>query len=241
MRCAAGAAVLAASLLAGAARAAESACLDGAEETHAAEVVDARALRLDDGRVLRLAGIEPFDLLRPDDEDAGPLLQRRLSQLAAGRPLPSSSSPRIATATGAIRPWSRRAGRWCRRRLPAKGWPSPSPAARRCPASSAFWPRKTPRAARRAASGTAHRACPLPRPTAFAASIGHFAIFEGKVVSVGNRSARTYLNFGTRWSKDVTVEIEASGPQALRRRGGLAALAGHGVSIRGFCRKTAGR
>ena len=46
-------------------------------------------------------------------------------------------------------------------------------------------------------------------PGALSSHLGRYVIFEGEVLSVGNRSRRTYLNFGRRWSEDVTVVIEA--------------------------------
>jgi len=36
---------------------------------------------------------------------------------------------------------------------------------------------------------------------------GSFAVFEGRIMSVGERRERTYLNFGKRWSEDTTVTI----------------------------------
>lgn len=36
---------------------------------------------------------------------------------------------------------------------------------------------------------------------------GSFAVFEGRIVSVGERRERIYLNFGKRWSEDTTVTI----------------------------------
>ena len=47
-------------------------------------------------------------------------------------------------------------------------------------------------------------------PDALQSRIGRFAIFEGRVLSVGNRRATTYLNFGDWWRDDVTAEIAAA-------------------------------
>ena len=59
------------------------ACFDPAAETFHAEAVDARSVRLADGRVLRLAGIEPFTLLLDEAGDAEEKLKRRLAELVA--------------------------------------------------------------------------------------------------------------------------------------------------------------
>jgi hypothetical protein len=81
---------------------------------------------------------------------------------------------------------------------------------------------------------------PWARPASLTPYIGRFAIFEGKVISVGNRPARTYLNFGGLWSEDVTVEIGARDREALGGAAALAALAGKRVRIRGYVDERSG-
>jgi hypothetical protein len=44
-------------------------------------------------------------------------------------------------------------------------------------------------------------------PADVLAEQGHFALVEGKVVSVRESGATIYVNFGRRWSKDFTVTI----------------------------------
>ncbi|MEE9314434.1 MAG: hypothetical protein V3V02_07275 [Rhizobiaceae bacterium] len=41
--------------------------------------------------------------------------------------------------------------------------------------------------------------------------VGHFTIIEGKVISVGDRSRRLYLNFGQKWSQDFTISVAKKG------------------------------
>ena len=48
---------------------------------------------------------------------------------------------------------------------------------------------------------------------------GHFALVEGKVLSVRESGATIYVNFGRRWTRDFTVTI-------LRRLGRSFAAAG---------------
>jgi len=65
-------------------------------------------------------------------------------------------------------------------------------------------------------------------PAAVLAEQGHFALVEGKVVSVRESGATIYVNFGRRWTEDFTVTIlkrnersfTAAGlePKALTRR-----------------------
>lgn len=239
MRRAVAAAMVLASLPAGALHAAERACLEGASEAHAVAAADARSLTLRDGRILRVAGIEPFDLLRPDLADAEAALQRRLAEFALGQPLS------IQLATDAPDRYGRHpaliaaGGALIQEALAREGLAiafaggDPLPCFRRILAAEAdardagrgFWP-----------------GAPLPGadPYALAAQIGHFTIFEGTVLSVGNRSTRTYLNFGQRWSEDVTVEIAAGDRKAFGGEDGLAALAGETVRVRGFLEDKAG-
>jgi hypothetical protein len=81
---------------------------------------------------------------------------------------------------------------------------------------------------------------PDASPLALAGRIGRFAIFEGRVLSVGNRPTRSYLNFGRRWSEDVTIEIAARDREALGGEEKLAALAGQLVRVRGFLQEKGG-
>ena len=62
-----------------------------------------------------------------------------------------------------------------------------------------------------------------------------FAIVEGRVVSVGERRERTYLNFGRDWSRDFNVTIPRRSWEALKLRGITAAsLTGRLVRVRGI-------
>jgi endonuclease YncB( thermonuclease family) len=68
-----------------------------------------------------------------------------------------------------------------------------------------------------------------------AAERGHFALVEGKVVSVHESGATIYLNFGRRWTEDFSVVI----PSRLNRTFAAAGLApksleGKRVRVRGF-------
>jgi hypothetical protein len=70
--------------------------------------------------------------------------------------------------------------------------------------------------------------------------VGRFAIFEGRVISVGARRTLTYLNFGLRWSEDVTVAIEARHRARFGGEARIADLTGRRVRIRGFVEERAG-
>jgi endonuclease YncB( thermonuclease family) len=64
---------------------------------------------------------------------------------------------------------------------------------------------------------------------------GHFAIIQGRVVSVGERRERTYLNFGRDWSRDFNVTIPRRSWETLKARGiSAASLTGRIVRVRGM-------
>jgi hypothetical protein len=64
--------------------------------------------------------------------------------------------------------------------------------------------------------------------------IGRFAVLEGRIVSVGERAARTYLNFGRVGAGALTVTLPKRTWSILRARGMSAeALRGRRVRVRG--------
>jgi endonuclease YncB( thermonuclease family) len=79
-----------------------------------------------------------------------------------------------------------------------------------------------------------------PRSGDFLNRINRFAIFEAKVVSVGTRTSRTYLNFGGRWATDVTVEIPERSRAAFGGAEALEALQGRRIRVRGFAVEKSG-
>jgi hypothetical protein len=70
---------------------------------------------------------------------------------------------------------------------------------------------------------------------AVAKQVGRFAIVEGRVVSVGERTARTYLNFGHVGRGALTVTLPKRTWSTLRARGVTAeSLRGRRVRARGI-------
>lgn len=239
-------AVLVALLVAGAAAAAiqetaeaDATCLGTTAEAIAAEVLDARSLRLEDGRVVRLAGIEPFGLLLPEPGDADAKLQRRLADLVSGATIRILLVSAEADRYGRLPAMIAVGGLLVQEKIAHDGLAiafasgEPLPCFDRILAAEA--------AARRAHRGFwMGQRLPAAFPRALAARIGRFAIFEGRVVSVGNRRARSYLNFGTWWSEDVTAEITAEDRERFGGEAALGALAGHRVRMRGFLEEKSG-
>jgi endonuclease YncB( thermonuclease family) len=224
---------------AGSACAAEIPCLEDAEPARVASVPDARTLTLEDGRVLRIAGLEPFDLIVPGLEDAEAMLRERIRALALGQPVlvrligegsdRYGRHPALIVADGAL----------LQETLAREGLAVAFASGDALPCFDRILAAEAD--ARRAARGEWPES-PLPEaePQALQPFIGYFTIFEGEVLSVGNRAARTYLNFGTRWTDDVTVEIEARDRKHFGGEEVLSALAGQRVRIRGFLESKAG-
>ncbi len=60
------------------------------------------------------------------------------------------------------------------------------------------------------------------------------------MLSASNRRATTYLDFGRRWSEDVTIEIAAKDRKAFGGESALARLAGSRIRARGYLEEKGG-
>ncbi len=78
-------------------------------------------------------------------------------------------------------------------------------------------------------------------PTDVLAELGHFALVEGKVVSVRESGATIYVNFGRRWSTDFTVTILKRNARNFTAAGmEPKTLAGRRVRVRGWIEERGG-
>jgi hypothetical protein len=237
----ASAAGLALALVAAAAPARAAAdCLPGeAQVARVAEVRDARTILLADGRLVRPAAIESFALLGDDAEAADSLLAERLAGLIAGRQV------RLGFVSGRPDRYGRHAAF-----LAGDGGPVQAELARQGAAvalpdgDDAGCMADILAAEAAARAGRAGRWAAVSvksaEPGAVSPHLGGYVLFEGTVLSVGNRTARTYLNFGRRWSEDVTVVIEAADRERFGGTEALEALAGRRVRVRGFVEERGG-
>jgi len=67
------------------------------------------------------------------------------------------------------------------------------------------------------------------------ARFGSFVLVEGRIRSIGERSQRTYLNFGEHWSEDFTIIIPTRTWKLMRAHGlDPAALRGQRIRARGI-------
>jgi hypothetical protein len=232
---------LAAILVLGASAAASAAepCLAGAMEVRATAIADPRSLMLADGRVLRLAGIESFALLAADADAAEAALADRLAALLDGASLSARLLSEDADRYGRFPALVAHGTELLQEIVAHEGLAIAYAAGDTLPCFDRIL--SAEEEARRARRGF-WTGEPLPeaRPEALGSHIGRFAIFEGMVVSVGNRRNRTYLNFGRHWSTDVTAVIEAADREQFGGEAALAALTGRRVRIRGFLEESGG-
>jgi len=99
--------------------------------------------------------------------------------------------------------------------------------------------------AREAAPGAAGEREPAvlqaDNPAAILVREGRFAVVEGRIRSIGRRSTRLYLNFGTIWREDFTVSIGNRFLRNLEASGMTGAtLEGRRVRVRGVVARSGG-
>jgi endonuclease YncB( thermonuclease family) len=202
-------------------------------EGRVAAVIDARTLRLQDGREIRLAGIEPAaiaktaanpasaisaivdnrDVTLSGDDDA----PDRYGRQAAFVYLASSDTPvqNLLLAQGEALVSGSVADKDCAAALLAA-----EAEARR--AKRGIW--ADPAAIKNAES-----------PGDILAGIGRFMVVEGKVLSVRQAGATTYLNFGRNWTRDFAVTISRRMIGAFEAAGAsLKSLENRRIRVRGW-------
>jgi hypothetical protein len=189
---------------------------------------------LKDGRSLRIAGLETFALFGVDADKAEVAMRGRLEAAVAGVPLrirllaPTPDRygrlPAIvATSDGTL----------VQEMLAREGRAIAFAAGEDVPCFGEILAAED-EARRKGRGFWAGRSLPEADPRELEPFVGRLAIFEGVVISVGNRPTTSYLNFGARWSEDVTAEIGAADRDRFGGEAALAALAGKRLRIRGF-------
>ncbi|HEY5380536.1 MAG TPA: thermonuclease family protein [Pseudolabrys sp.] len=74
-----------------------------------------------------------------------------------------------------------------------------------------------------------------------AAARGHFALVEGRVLSVRESGATIYVNFGRRWTRDFTVTVSKRQRRTFAAAGiDLGKLEGRHIRVRGFIEQRSG-
>lgn len=202
-------------------------------EGHVVDVTDGRSFRLADGREVRLAGIEPAALdsskaariaalaaiiagkdvtLRGEDDAPDRYGRQSAFVFVAGTETPVQS---LLLRQGAALVSSEISDKSCAAALQA-----------------------AEAEARREQKGAWAGAAVIKNAEStddILAGIGHFMLVEGRVLSVRQAGATTYLNFGRRWTRDFAVTISRRNMPAVESAGmTLKSLENRRIRIRGW-------
>ena len=197
-------------------------------EGRVSAVIDARSFRMDDGREVRLAGIET---VTPDSSAA-------LNALVAGRSVTlrgeSDSPDRYGRQPAFV--FVEQAAASVQHQLLAQGdaLVSGTVADKACAAELAS-AEATARPARRGVWAGSTAIKNAERGDDILTRIGQFTVVEGKALSVRQAGATTYLNFGRRWTRDFAVTISTRVMRAFEAAGmSLKSLENKRIRVRGW-------
>ncbi|UWU69577.1 thermonuclease family protein [Bradyrhizobium sp. NC92] len=202
-------------------------------EGRVAGIVDARSVRLDDGREIRLSGIAPTattkqaltsllagrDVMLRSADDTPDRYGRQSALVFIGESDISVQAMLLARGEAVVS--AEIVDKDCAAALMAS-----EAAARRQKMGS--W--ADPSAIKNAES-----------PDDILAEIGRFAVIEGKVLSVRQAGATTYLNFGRNWTRGFAVTISKRTLAAFENAGtALKSLENRRIRVRGWVEGTTG-
>lgn len=198
-------------------------------EGRVAAVIDARSFRLDDGREIRLAGIETI---------AADKTKAALSAILTGREVTLRGEDDTPDRYGRQSAFAF---------LIDTETPVQSELLRR---GEALVSAEVSNKDCAAVLGTAEAEARLAKKGTWAepaaiknaestgdilAGIGRFTVVEGKVLSVRQAGATTYLNFGRNWTRDFAVTISRRMMPAFEAAGlGLKSLENRRIRVRGY-------
>jgi endonuclease YncB( thermonuclease family) len=199
-------------------------------------VVDARSLRLDDGREIRLAGVTlPLEKLSDTAALSTATLGRAVTlEGADDAPDRYGRQPAFVVAEGDDTP--------LQIALLRRGLAIHDGTVADAACAEAL--RKAEAEGRRAAAGVWAAPAAIKnaeRPDDILAVVGQFAVIEGKALSVRQSGATFYVNFGRRWTDGFAVTISRRMIAALEAAG-LApkGLEGRRLRIRGVVERRGG-
>ena len=200
-------------------------------EGRVAAVVDARSLRLEDGREIRLAGIERAEPDRASGRAA-------LIAIAGGRDVTlhgeDDSPDRYGRQPAFV--FVKGMEQSVQSELLRRGevLVSPDIPEKNCAAALAA----AEAGARQAKSGIWAETTAIKNtesPGDILAAVGHFTVVEGRVLSVRQAGATTYLNFGRNWTRDFAATISRRIIPAFENAGlGPKSLENRRIRVRGI-------
>jgi endonuclease YncB( thermonuclease family) len=208
-------------------------------EGRVTEVIDARSFRLQDGREIRLAGIEPAFSGKTGAESMG-----ALTKLLAGHDVrlhgDDDTPDRYGRQTAFA--WLLPDETLIQQELVAEGEALVSPTVndRECAATLLA----AEAAAREGKIGIWADPAAIKNtesPGGILTGIGRYTLVEGKVLSVRQAGATTYLNFGRNWTRDFAVTIPRRALANLAAAGLVPKLLENKtVRVRGFVEARSG-
>ena len=216
----------------------------------AGRAIDGRTFALDDGREIRLAGIEVPPLPQPQDSVVAPggteARDALAALLAAGEvvlkraEIPSDRYGHVLAFAFVSREGVER---FVQAELIAAG--QARVAARVGSRDCAAELLRRENAARTAKLGlwgnSYYELLNAANPTDVLAERGRFGLIEGKVVSVRESGATIYVNFGRRWTEDFTVTILKRNVRSFLAAGlEPGRLAGRHIRVRGWIEERGG-
>jgi endonuclease YncB( thermonuclease family) len=177
------------------------------DEGRVMAVTDACSFRLEDGRDVRLAGIEPAF---PAETEVAAERQRALTAILAGRDVRLGGEDDTPDRYGrqAAFVWLLPNGTLVQQELLTEGEAIVSADVNDKECAAALSAAET--CAREAKRGIWADPAVIKNtesPGDILAGIGRFTLVEGKVLSVRQAGATTYLNFGRNWTRDFAVTI----------------------------------
>jgi endonuclease YncB( thermonuclease family) len=202
-------------------------------EGRVAEIIDGRSFRLGDGREIRMAGIEAT----PSDADAANRAGA-LTALLAGRDVTlrgvDDTPDRYGRQTAFV--FLAPSDTLVQELLLAEGEALVN--AEVVDKECADILMKAEAEARQAKKGTWNRSTAIKNAEIrddILTRIGRFAVVEGRVLSVRQAGATTYLNFGRNWTRDFAVTISRRAIPAIEAAGiALKSLENRQIRVRGF-------
>jgi endonuclease YncB( thermonuclease family) len=192
-------------------------------------------IALDDGRVVRLAGIDVAEAARSEPPPGTSLVLKRLGTAAETDRYGRVAAHVFITENGAER--------WFQSDLVARGLARVSARVGDAACARVLLAREqAARAAKLGLWGEPYYVMGKAEdPAQVLKQRGRFALVEGKVLSVRESGGTIYVNFGRRWSEDFTVTIAKRSERAFTAAGlPPKTLAGKKVRVRGWIEERGG-
>jgi endonuclease YncB( thermonuclease family) len=202
-------------------------------EGQVAAVIDSRTFRLQDGREVRLAGIEPVEAEKASRTSA-------LAAIVAGREVTlrgeDDTPDRYGRQPAFVFLGDSASATMVQGLLLAQGEAlvSATVTDKNC-AMTLITAENTARDAKRGTWADPAAIKNAESPGDILAGIGRFAVVEGKVLSVRQAGATTYLNFGRSWTQGFAVTISRRATAGLEAAGIIVkSLENQRIRVRGW-------